>query len=80
MKQSWYKGLDAQGTREIKAEYKAAVLMRKRLVLLLKEKIGDTLVSGRSKSGYDCPNWAYKQADMSGYLRAIDDIISMVEN
>lgn len=80
MKQSWTKGLDKKAALEMRGEYLAARLALKRLVLLLEEKQATAIKNGRSKEGYDCPNWASKQADLIGYTRAIDDIIDLIGN
>lgn len=36
--------------------------------------------SETSQSDYDCPNWALKQADKTGYRRALKEIASLCVN
>ena len=78
MKQSWTKGLEPEATKEVKAAFAASALLRRRLVVLLHAKEKTAIRSGRTKEGYDCPNWAYKQADAIGYTRAINDLIELI--
>ena len=79
MKQSWYKGLDKDQTSEIKMSFKSALILRKRLISMLEDKELENIRAGRNKDGYDCPNWAYKQADLQGYLRALNDVINLIK-
>lgn len=80
MKQSWTKGLDTDYAKEIRMAFKSALVMRKRLEVLIGLKEEEAIRTGRSKEGYNCPNWAYKQADLVGYTRALNDIIDLIEN
>lgn len=79
MKQSWISGLEKDAVGEIKSHFLSSLILRKRLVDMLRSKEEEAVKSGRSKSGYDCPNWAFKQADLAGYTRAINEVISLIE-
>lgn len=79
MKTVWSKGLDDQGKKDIKVSFDKGAFLRERLSNILKEKSDDADKDGRSKEGYDCPNWAYKQADMQGYKRALSEILSLLD-
>ena len=79
MKQSWTTGLDKDLTTEIKQHFASSSILRKRLIEMLLDKEREASKGGRSKSGYDCPNWAYKQADLVGYNRALEEVISLIE-
>lgn len=79
MKTVWSKGLDTQGKADIKTSFEKGAFLRERLSILLNEKSNDAEKDGRSKDGYDSPNWAYKQADMQGYKRALAEISSLLE-
>ena len=79
MKQSWTKGLDKDLALEVKQHFASSLILRKRLIDMLQEKEREASKDGRSKGGYDCPNWAYKQADLVGYSRALQDVISLIE-
>lgn len=80
MKKSWISGLDKDMASEIKSHFLSSQVLRKRLMSMLRSKEEEAIKDGRSKSGYDCPNWAYKQADLVGYTRAINDLILLIEN
>lgn len=79
MKQSWTKGLDTELAAEMRASFKSSLVFRKRLEKLIRDKEEEAVRLGRSKEGYECPNWSYKQADLVGYTRALNDIISLIE-
>ena len=51
--------------------FNAAGILRKRLQDLLDEKTRVASKDSRKAVGYECPNWAYKQADAVGYQREI---------
>ncbi len=78
MKQSWTKGLDSDYAKEVRGDFKSSLIIRNRMKVLLEEKIKDADKTSRDKNGYDCPNWAYKQADLMGYKRAIYEIMSLI--
>jgi len=79
MKTLWTKGLNKDEKDEVKLHYNSSGLLRERLISLLKDKIQAADKESYSKEGYDCPNWAYKQADLAGYKRALKEIISLNE-
>jgi hypothetical protein len=78
MKISWTKGLDKEQQLDVRGNYKEALVMRRRLVVMLKDKIELSAKAGRSKELYESPNWAYLQADARGYERAISDVIDLI--
>jgi len=78
MKESWFKGLDEERKLEIRKDFRSSILVRKRLKTLCADKIASSSKSGRNKDDYDCPNWAYKQADSRGYERALTEIINLL--
>tara|TARA_R110000823_G_C15952958_1_gene502561 strand:- start:37981 stop:38223 length:243 start_codon:yes stop_codon:yes gene_type:complete len=80
MKQAWTKGLEGDASKEMRSHFLSASVMRKRMIKMLMDKELEASKAGRSKAGYDCPNWAFKQADMSGYIRALHDVISYLED
>jgi len=79
MKKSWTNGLDKDLALEVRQHFTSSLILRKRLVAMLLEKDIEFSREGRSKGGYDCPNWAYKQADSVGYSRALHEIIALIE-
>ena len=80
MKQSWTSGLDKEVAAGMRQAFKEALLVRARLSAML-EKMADTSVrASHSKSEYDAPNWAYKQADSRGYERALREVIGLLSD
>lgn len=78
MKSSWTSLLDAQVALDIKANFKASLLTRKRLAVLLKDKIETADRTARAKLTYENPNWALLQADERGYQRALYEVIDLI--
>jgi hypothetical protein len=79
MKVRWTAGLNKQDATEMKADYVAAAVLRRRLKRLLEDDIGDSQRTARSKLLYENPNWALLQADQRGYERALAEIIALIE-
>ena len=81
MKTAWTAYIkDVDRKKEIKQSFLASLVMRKRLIEILLRKQTGSLKNSRLEGGYDAPNWALKQADARGYERAIDEIISLLED
>lgn len=78
MKIAWTKGLDKEQAQDVRGNYKEALVMRRRLVAMLRDRVDASAKAGRSKDLYDTPNWAYLQADARGYERAISEIIEFI--
>ncbi len=78
MKQSWTKGLDETRIKDVRGDFLSSLITRKRLIELLEEKISTADTTSLDKDGYDVANWAYKQADLIGYKRALRDVINLV--
>lgn len=78
MKASWTKGLDEQLTLDVTGNYLASLVTRKRLKTLLEEKIAEAERSSLSREKYEISNWALLQADLIGYKRALNDVISLI--
>jgi hypothetical protein len=79
MKTTWTKGLsDQQDADEVRASFKSAKLLRLRLAEILETKMSEKERTSLDAEGYDCPNWAYKMADLQGYKRALAEIISLI--
>lgn len=79
MKTVWTKGLNLQEVDDIEKTYKASALLRKRLSKLLEDKRNTSVAARTSIEDYDSPSWSYKQADLVGYTRALNEIISLLE-
>ena len=78
MKTSWTKGLEKEAIIDVTQNYKESVVLRKRLIVMLEEKIDVSAKKTRSEAGYESPNWAFLQADARGYERALSDVISLL--
>lgn len=79
MKSSWVSGLPKDEAKELRADYNAGANLRERLATILKEKTEDQNRYGRGKDRYAQANWAYLQADICGYNRALAEILSLIE-
>lgn len=77
MKTAWFKGLDAQGQADVKSAFKSSSRLRQRLAELCQQKSASSLTV--NKEQYESPNWAYMQADNLGYRRALNEIISLLD-
>jgi hypothetical protein len=80
MKQSWIKGLTPERVAIAKADYVGSAGARIRLEEMLRDKIRVSSTMKRKKEGYDSPNWAYTQADVIGYERALFEVISLISD
>lgn len=78
MKTTWTKGLDEQREADVKSAFKSATVIKKRLKEICEDKIAAALTT--NKNQYDSPNWCYQQADVIGFRRAMEEIISLLEN
>jgi hypothetical protein len=80
MKSSWLKGADKQEELDIRASFAGSLPIRRRLREIAKEKINAVHATTTAVGAYECPNWAYKQADKVGYTRAMELIISLLDD
>lgn len=69
---------DSQLEQDIRGSYAASRVIRRRLQEVLKEKIESSDRGSTLASEYDCPNWAYRQADRVGYKRALLEVVSLL--
>lgn len=80
MKTVWTKGLKDQEKEEMITSFSSSALIRKRLTALINEKITTNRKSSIGVDKYNSPGWAYLQADAVGYERALEEIISLIQN
>lgn len=78
MKTAWTKGLTKEQEVELRKDFVASAILRKRLIHLIEEKQRVSNSIRTSKDSYANPNWAYLQADAVGYERALNEIISLL--
>lgn len=79
MKSSWLKGLDKDAEKEMRMAFTSSLILRQRLARILLEKEELARNNNRKSENYECPNWAYKQADLLGYERALREILNLIE-
>lgn len=74
-----FAGLDPQIEKDLRGDFKSSLLIRKRLVEVIKDKIETNRSKLRKDVNYENASWAYQQADGVGYERALHEIISLLE-
>jgi hypothetical protein len=80
MKTSWIKGIkDEQVRVDITSAFQSSKFLRKRLTQLLLEKTAQKQKDCMNVSNYEKNSWAFQQADSQGYLRALQEIMSLIE-
>lgn len=79
MKSSWTAGANPEEKKIIEGEFKGSAAFRKMLTERLDKDIQSRLRTGRSEELYDSPNWGLRQADVNGYLRALEHVISLIK-
>ena len=79
MLSSWTKGLDKDVARELRENFLHSSATRKRLGVILRNKMEENLKNQLLKGGYDTPNWSQLQADAVGYNRALQEILKLIE-
>jgi len=81
MKTSWLSGIkDASVKKELRSNFLASKMVRERLAEMLDAKLNSSVRASRSSESYDSPNWALKQADATGYQRALEEVKSLLED
>lgn len=75
MKSSWFQKCK---TQKDKASVKQAILSQREPLDRLKEILEPMLKETVTSADYDCPSWAYKQADRNGYNRALTTVLEMI--
>ncbi len=79
MKTVWTKGCaDEEEKAERLSLFKQSANLRKLLTTIVETKVREIEKTSFAVGGYDCPNWAYKQADTQGYKRAMSEILSLI--
>lgn len=79
MKTSLKAGLSAERKKELESDFKSSVFYRQRMKELCAKKIEALRSELRTKESYDSPSWAYRQADLMGYERALHEVMSLLE-
>jgi len=75
MKAAWFKDCKTKKDKEAVAQ----TLQSQREGLdRLKEILEPMLKDTTPAADYDCPSWAYKQADRNGYNRAVTTVLDLI--
>lgn len=74
------KGLEPDVAKEIRGDFKSSLLIRKRFITLIEEKIDANRKNARDKINYESPSWSFYQADAVGYERALSELIVMLSD
>lgn len=77
MRPIWNKHIEKDEAKELEDTLKANWRLFEIITSILEEKIEVVDRDSIKVSGYDCPNWAYKQADIVGYKRAVQEMIKL---
>ena len=80
MKTIWKNGLTAEQKKEVEAIFQGSHALRERLTTILEGKVSSAVTESTSKSSYEDPNWAFRQADNVGYRRALQEILSILKD
>lgn len=79
MKKNIILGLTETQEKDVRQEFQTSTNLRARFVQMLSEKREYAVKQKISDTAYDSPNWAYKQADLVGYLRALEEISELLK-
>ena len=80
MIKNWTIGVTSEEVKkDIITEFNTSGHLRRRLIEIAEKKKESALKNNISDKAYDNPNWAYKQADLSGYMRALDEICEFLK-
>ncbi len=79
MKTSLLKGLDAGEAKEMKGLFIEAQRLRRLFIKRLEEKKKDAQAERLSVREFDA-SWAYKQAEINGYERSLNELISLLDD
>lgn len=81
MKSSIVAGITDEGLeKEVRMNFLSSSIIRKRIRELISNKETSAYKDSVSSSAYDNPNWAFKQADTAGYIRALREIASLLDD
>ena len=77
MQSRWFSHLSSKEQEE----FKKLVSGSHKVLDRLREICYNTIKNGVTapKADYDSPSWAYKQADMIGYMRAHQELIDLLD-
>jgi hypothetical protein len=79
VKISWLKGLTEEERVELEQLFSASLVVRKKLTEILEGKVRSADRRSVSIESYESPSWVYTQADTNGYIRALREVITLIE-
>ena len=80
MKSAWTKGVKDEEVRaDIVSAFNSSSFLRERLSEMLETKTTSKQKDCMNVSNYEKNSWAFQQADSQGYLRALSEILSLLE-
>jgi hypothetical protein len=81
MKTSWTSDVkDDQLKAEIISAFKSSTVLRKRLIKMLDDKEEKKQRECMNSKSYEKNNWGFQMADSQGYMRALKEIINLIED
>jgi len=78
LKSKFISGIPKEEQEELEELFRLARPVRERLSTLMEKKA--KAANSNMKDQYESASWAYKQADLNGYLRAIKDLLTYLED
>ena len=80
MKSVIYSGLEPDYKQEIRGAFKASLPIRKRIQDILEDKVQQHFKAQYNRTDYESANWALRQSDSMGYIRALREVISLLDD
>lgn len=78
MKTSLVKGLEKDAKEEAEVMFTQAYMFRLLVIKRLEDKVRIARSKAKDQQCYQSPNWPYLQADIIGYERAMEEVISLL--
>ena len=78
MQTRWFKGLNEQEEKDLRAGLVASDTVLRRLGQLLQEDLTVSAAAQLSGVQYESPSWAYQQADFIGQQRVYTKILRLI--
>lgn len=79
MKSTWTAGQEPERVKDIVSNFKGGIVLRKRMVEILRDKITTVRTKARKEENYSSPNWPYQMAGLLERERAYEEIINLLE-
>lgn len=81
MKQNITAGIqDLDLVKEVKMNFTSSAVIRRRIREIIADKEASAYKSSMASKAYESPNWGLKQADTVGYIRALREVASLLED